>query len=75
MDTHTTKEKLELFLQDQLSGTESLEILLHLEECAACRQLASPENAQEVIEKLLGNDEQEESPPPNRRGMRKRVGG
>ena len=79
---HTTREKVELFLQDKLSGAESLAILQHLEECSECRQLAPLEDPQRVIERLLGEDNDEpeisadEEPPPNRRGMRKKwVGG
>lgn len=58
MENHPSREKLELFVQDNLSGDESVEVLIHLDECDKCCKLLSKENPQDVIERLLAEEEE-----------------
>ena len=57
MEKHLSREKLELFLKDELSPDESVEILLHLDECDECCKLLPEENPDEVIGRLLAEYE------------------
>ena len=58
MEKHLSREKLELFLMDKLTGDESVEILIHLDECEECCKLLPKETPDEVIERLLAEDEE-----------------
>lgn len=58
MEKHLSREKLELFLQDKLSGDESVEVLIHLDECDECCKLLPEENTDEVIGRLLAEDDE-----------------
>lgn len=56
MDKHPSPEKIELFLKDELTADESLEILLHLESCQKC-QISMPEqNSEEVLKIFFHED-------------------
>lgn len=58
MEKHLSREKLELFLKDKLTEDESIEILIHLDECDECCKLLPKETPDEVIERLLAEDEE-----------------
>lgn len=53
MTEHIAPEKLEMFLNGEISGDESLEILLHMESCDECLRRLPQEKPQEVLDKLL----------------------
>lgn len=59
MEKHLTREKLEQFLKDELSADESVEILLHLDECEKCRNLMPDQDAKKIVKKLLNYEKDE----------------
>ena len=59
MKEHLSGEKLEQFLDDRLSGDDSVGVLIHLDKCAQCRQLVPEEKPPEVLEKLLSETKNE----------------
>ena len=65
MDKHPLPGKIELFLKDKLTADESLEILLHLENCQECHALLPKKTPEEILEIFLREDvdENEEDEP------------
>ena len=56
MSEHLSQEQIELFLQDRLSADESLEALLHFEDCQPCADLVPSQTPQEIMEIFFPNE-------------------
>ena len=56
MEKHITKEKLEMFLRDELPGEEAAEILLHLDDCNDCRDLLPDASSEEMLEEVIAEE-------------------
>lgn len=60
MEIHPGMDKLELLQQGQLRGGELLEILRHLETCDKCFLNLPPQNPEDVMNRLLKVDDDED---------------
>ena len=61
MSQHLSPEILKRFLHDQLSGVESVSVLLHLERCAECSQLILQPHSDEVMAIFLVEKDAEDA--------------
>lgn len=61
MSEHLSPKQIELFLQDRLSADESLEALLHLEDCQQCANLVPSQTSEEIMEIFFPSEVDETS--------------
>jgi hypothetical protein len=57
MENHPNRNKLEQWLHGKIGGQEALEILLHVEKCDYCFENSPPQDLNEFIARLLGNED------------------